>query len=85
MQQMNCIDQVAEPEDSREDAECFEKLRAGLIDSYRIEETQLRASGERRRNVGKSLHVSAFKEGAEWVVTRVIAMVEDITRAQSGQ
>jgi PAS domain S-box-containing protein len=78
MQQMSC-DQVADPEDSREDAACFEKLRTGLIDSYRIEKRYVRPNGE---EMWGNLHVSALKEGQNGS-TRVIAMVEDITERKA--
>jgi PAS domain S-box-containing protein len=78
MQQMTC-DQVADSEDSREDAECFEKLRAGLIEAYRIEKRYVRPNGTK---MWGNLNVSALRASADGS-TRVIAMVEDITESKA--
>jgi PAS domain S-box-containing protein len=74
MQQMSC-DQIADVEDSREDAALFQRLRAGLIDSYRIEKRYMRPNGT---EMWGNLHVSMLREGRQ-DSSRVIAMIEDIT------
>jgi PAS domain S-box-containing protein len=74
MQRMSCCE-VAEPADSREDSEFFQKLRAGVIDSYRIEKRYVRRNGT---EMWGNLHVSALREGQSGS-TQVIAVVEDIT------
>jgi PAS domain S-box-containing protein len=74
MQRMSCCE-VAEPADSHEDFEFFQKLRAGVIDSYRIEKRYVRRNGA---EMWGNLHVSALREGQSGA-TRVVAMVEDIT------
>jgi PAS domain S-box-containing protein len=78
MSEMHCA-QFARPEDAEEDWQLFQKLRGGLIDSYRIEKRYVRPSGE---EVWGNLHVSALR-GGHGESPRVIAMVEDVTERKA--
>lgn len=78
MQRMTC-DQFARDEDSREDWSLFQKLRAGLIDGYRIEKRYVRPNGA---EIWGNLHVSKLRT-LPGEPSRVIAMVEDVTERKA--
>ena len=78
MQRMTC-DQFARDEDSREDRSLFQKLRAGTIDSYRIEKRYTRPNGA---EIWGNLHVSKLRP-LPGEPSRVIAMVEDVTERKA--
>jgi len=78
MQGTNC-DRFARPEDSAEDRDLFQQLRAGSIDSYRIEKRYVKPNGA---EVWGNLHVSLLKVVPN-EPSRVIAMVEDVTERKA--
>ena len=64
------------PEDSRDDWDLFQRLRAGLIDQYSMEKRYLRKDGTQ---CWGRLNVSLVKAGNEGSSPLVFAFVEDIT------
>jgi PAS domain S-box-containing protein len=73
MLSLNCS-QFADPEDEKSDWDQFQAMRAGLIQSYKVEKRYTRKDGSR---LWGQLHVSSLKFGEG--PSLILATVEDVT------